>query len=122
MSKHRLRWGLGLVAVVGVVGIAAFLLGPRSPVNPDNFEKIQVGMTLAEVEDILGGPGRPVSVWNRSGRRNAAGELAQETCRVWEGGETVITIFFDEQGVVLEKEIGHQPGSMLDRFRRWLGR
>src|SRR5258707_988819 len=43
---------LGLAALACVI----YLLRDRSAINQANFERIQVGMTLAEVEAILGGP------------------------------------------------------------------
>ena len=53
--KKRWFLRLALVAILGTAGFVAFLLTqPRSPINLQNFEKIQIGMTLAEVEAIIG--------------------------------------------------------------------
>ena len=57
----RKRWLLGLVflacLVVGLVGFLC-LIGPSNRINENRFQEIQVGMTLPEVEEILGGPPR----------------------------------------------------------------
>src|SRR5258708_7344213 len=62
MSKGKRRpLCLALFACIAAAGIVAFLLLSRSAINRENFEKIAVGMTLAEVETILGGPQRDES-------------------------------------------------------------
>jgi hypothetical protein len=58
MSTHRL---LALAVSLGcfaVVGAAWFVLALRTQITRDNFGKIEVGMDLATVETILGGPRR----------------------------------------------------------------
>lgn len=61
MSRRKL---IILVAIVTVVGVAAagwWALVPRSPINEENFQRIEKGMMLARVEEILGGPTRDES-------------------------------------------------------------
>jgi hypothetical protein len=55
---RRLRLLLGVPVAVVVLGVGAWLLLPRTAITRENAAKIQVGMTLAEVEAILGGPAR----------------------------------------------------------------
>jgi hypothetical protein len=50
-----------LPAGVAVAIVAAWLLLSRTAITPENAVKIQVGMTVAEVEAILGGPARDES-------------------------------------------------------------
>jgi hypothetical protein len=57
--KHRLLL-LSLPALVALT-VGAWLLWPRSAITRENAEKIQSGMTPAEVEAILGGPPRDES-------------------------------------------------------------
>jgi hypothetical protein len=52
----------GSVAVVAALGFVVWVLqpprAPQSAINSENAAKIKEGMTLAEVESILGGPPR----------------------------------------------------------------
>jgi hypothetical protein len=77
-------------------------------INKANYEKIKTGMTLKEVQDIFGEPGKK----EESGA--AAGVAAQFTegvpgaqapknpgsAYVWERGEITITVYFDKDGKV----------------------
>jgi hypothetical protein len=54
MTKSRLLAGSGLLAfVVIVLGVLA-MLPPRVGVTKANFDRIEMGMALKEVEDIFG--------------------------------------------------------------------
>jgi hypothetical protein len=53
----RKRWFLVLGTVVVASGVLVWMLWPTSRLGPDNFKRIQVGMSLTEVEEILGQPG-----------------------------------------------------------------
>src|SRR5260370_895254 len=56
MTKRRLFW----LAFAACLGLAVFwgvrLLTPRHRINRESFDKIQIDMTLGEVEAILGVP------------------------------------------------------------------
>lgn len=53
----RFRWPLLLPGVVAVLaGVAYWLLLPTDPIGPQAFERIQLGMTEAEVEAVVGLP------------------------------------------------------------------
>src|SRR4051812_18163811 len=56
----RRRWLLlGMVVAAAVLAAGLWLIQPpRSAINGENAAKIRRGMTLAEVEAILGGPPR----------------------------------------------------------------
>src|SRR5262245_4420095 len=57
MRKWRVIGAL-LVPALLLAGIGAFLLWPRaSPGRAKNFSRIQLGMSLAEVEAVFGPPG-----------------------------------------------------------------
>jgi hypothetical protein len=49
---------VGLLGVALATGATAWLLWPRTAVTRENAPKVRVGMPLAEVEAILGGPAR----------------------------------------------------------------
>jgi len=128
MSK-RMRWllGLTLLAVAGTA-VFAYLLHPRSAINRENFEKIREGMTLAEVEAILGGPARleehgPWHCCERGrihGASIAEGELftfpslnnshliafsdTDFVKNVWASSDAIVSLSFGDHGTVVEKD------------------
>ena len=57
MTRRRVLL-LGLLATAVGVAAAAWLLWPRTAITRENAAKVREGMTLAEVEAILGGPAR----------------------------------------------------------------
>lgn len=56
--RKRRTFLLGLAGCLAVLACVVFLAQDHSAINPANYERIQVGMPLAEVEAILGGPAR----------------------------------------------------------------
>jgi hypothetical protein len=54
-----------MLVLVGVVWVAFWLAKPRTAITRENAARIQEGMTLAEVETMLGGPptGQPTRPW-----------------------------------------------------------
>jgi hypothetical protein len=108
-----------LVALLGLGACATLLPSqrPRGRITRENFDRIQEGMTEAEVQEILGGPDgyytdRPVIV------------LVEGTMfrRRWVGDEGVVTIelTFDEPRRVANKAFRPlPPESFAERYRRW---
>jgi hypothetical protein len=58
MTRRSRRLLIALPVAVVLTLALAWLLWPRMAITRDNAAKITVGMTLAEVEAILGGPAR----------------------------------------------------------------
>src|SRR5260370_30931418 len=58
---------LGLLGGLFALGLGGWLLWPRTAITPENAAKIREGMTLLEVEAILGGPGRNESTGTLTG-------------------------------------------------------
>lgn len=89
MSKNAFLFGLAL-AVLGIaLALTHELLGPWPGVNERNVGRIREGMSLREVEAILGGRGR----WH--GR---AGSLRYaQTTYVWQGTGGLAVVFFGER-------------------------
>src|SRR5215467_633386 len=55
--KRKLKW-LAVVLAVLLLGFGtALLLWPRDPITAESWKRIRVGMTVEEVERILGRPG-----------------------------------------------------------------
>ena len=87
-SKWGWRLALCLIIVL-LVGGVAIIPGLRPRVTPENVGLIQIGMTGAEVDEILGPP-----------TERHAGELKTSegvsTTSVWETNEIGMVILFDE--------------------------
>lgn len=99
MRKNRwLLFGLLLACVVGVaLGVLALL--PRPGVTRENFDRIEVGMSRADVEAIFGGPANGVSWWADLDRD----VVADADKAGWEDadGFNSATIVFDEHDRVV---------------------
>jgi hypothetical protein len=99
------------LAVIAVIALAVPGCG-NPKINKANFEKVTVGMTLKEVEDILG-PGAKQSQGDGS---NVGGQFGidptmggtpstrQGDMYVWESGAKKITIYMDLAGKVATKQ------------------
>src|SRR5262245_14597104 len=101
------RWTLWLLAFAGVgfaFYVAAFLLpAPQSPpINWESFERIQTGMSRAEVEKILGNqPGDYTTgdIENIGLKSNDNGLPSRWASR-WLGDRGLIAVAFDRNGKV----------------------
>jgi hypothetical protein len=126
-SRRRLL----LLAVVGVAALAlgGWLLWPRTAITRDNAERIQVGMNLAEVEAILGGPARDqrraVVEYDMARGEQEPTELenAPELRElVWMSDEARVGVYMRD-AVVAGKafEPAWEPPGTLTILLRWLG-
>ena len=79
MTSRRRLLLVCLVAGLVAFGVGVWLLVPRSAINHANAAKVQKGMTLAEVEAILGGRARNESsgrlLWSGPNWRLDAGDF-----------------------------------------------
>jgi hypothetical protein len=114
------RWRLGLLFVVPVAcvgGYVVLLAQPRPGVTWENIAKIQEGMTRAEVEALMGGPG------DYTGTNGFFGQGS--TITLWSDEsptrDTAVTVLFRPDGtVVVVSPMGTSPEPLLDRIRRIL--
>jgi len=86
---------------------------PPDPVHPINFVKVQIGMSMKEVEAILG-------EWRIYGV--FAGSVVPTT---WCGSRFAIHIELDNQGLVKNKTIEMRrfvTPSLADRYYMWIYR
>jgi hypothetical protein len=133
-----------LPAGVFVLGLAGYLLWPRTAINRENFTRLRPGMTPAEVEAILGGPARyeASGVWvpdlhdgpaatddGATGQRflelqaTAVADRAASSRR-WTSDELLIWVTFDAQGRAQSCDafpVRRVREPVMDRLRRWLG-
>ena len=92
-ETHFAKFKLGIVVVVVLVALT--LVGCGSRINQDNFEKVQTGMTMAQVKVILGNPTESSSV-------DVA--VFSGTVSKWQAGDLIITIQF-VNGKVVAKQL-----------------
>lgn len=126
--RERPVLALGLLAALLFLAGAGALLWlntPRHRISRESFEKIQVGMTRAEVEEILGvppgdyGPGNTYALLNQS--RGATFPTGWSTV-AWKAGDMSVLVAYDLEGRVAWKKLGRAlRRNFLSRLRRWLG-
>ena len=125
MSRRRFCFiALSILTLAGVV--TSWLLWPRSAICPENAAKIRDGMTLQEVDTILGGPARDEATGLRLlGERviiNCGPERRLQTPGVWVSDSVIVKLNVDN-GVVEShywaplRSINESP---FDIIRRWL--
>jgi hypothetical protein len=92
-TRRKAIWALGIIALG-----AAFLLGwlytSGSRIDEDSYERIQIGMSLAEVEEIMR---RPPGHYKRDGWAAGDSRLAK---RASDGEYPGPCAFFTQTGVV----------------------
>jgi hypothetical protein len=109
-SQWRYIWTIGVTFFVGVC-IAAILIGLlHRRFHPENQTAIQPGMTLKQVEDLLGGPpGDYGWYWFGSSMMTEKGVVVPpgSTEMVWFNDDQRIEVHFDNQSrVVAVHQIG----------------
>jgi hypothetical protein len=101
-SRRWILW-VGLAATLALVVVAVAWRASHR-LRLENVARIQVGMTLQEVEDLLGGPPGDYGMW-----RFGAGEMTQEgvlappgsTELVWFDDDNRLEIFVDNENKVV---------------------
>jgi hypothetical protein len=121
----RRKWLIfPILAIVVLAGVSIYwLIPPRPGVTRANFHRLHKGMTLAQVEAILGSTGR---------KDGFAIEFWPEVGDIWEWdgeeGSLLLTIYpevvtggsFRTKNGASEK-LGDKPEGVLELLRRWLG-
>jgi hypothetical protein len=128
MPRRRRLLLFALIAGTAIVGtFAAWLLWPHSAITRENAAKIQMDMTLAEVEELLGGPARnesnmPDNFINDAFvvARHRGAQPFEE--RRWASPGFVVLVHFDDSGRVirLTNFDFNVDRSLIDKLRRWL--
>lgn len=121
-KRRRIAWMAGACLALAVCLAVRLWLANSSPVRLANHRDIQGGMTLAEVEGILGGsPGDYSSAPGQTRfRLNVSVSGHAET---WISDEGIVIVSFDQGRVDGWHFAG--PGVIaprpIDRLRTWLG-
>ena len=116
MCRRRL-FGVGAVALLGVVGFVTFLwlTSPNPGASWDNFRRFREGMPVRDVEALLG---KPCEVY----------ESPTYPTRCWRGEEVEISLTFFSDTLLCgyadlsngDREYIRRDETFLDRIRRWL--
>jgi hypothetical protein len=115
VRRRRLLLCLVALACLGLAaGWVALLVTSRPGVTPENYERIQEGMTRPEVEALLGGSGVKSWIDKEMGEIYAL----DDTSLLWVERDLIIIVSFDHQGRVCRKSRSSRgPGSFFDRLR-----
>jgi hypothetical protein len=136
--KRKLAWcSLALF----VVAAGAFFLWPRDPISQATYDKIRIGMTLEEAEDLVGGPSigvgemidqlvkrrrvllpaAPLDVLHE-GNDWSKVESDQNRIQCWAGMDGGIAVQVGDDGRIIGKRFERWPSpGLLERFRIMLG-
>jgi hypothetical protein len=121
--RKRLLIAAGLSAVLAVSALVVVWFGsPRDRISEANYARIREGMTLHEVETVLGGPeGSYTSEGNDWAMEMALLKApVGHTRRTWMGDDGGIRIEFDEQERVVTQEWCPRRESFFARVRGWM--
>ena len=88
---------IGLIVLAPVTALAGWWLIPENRVTSENHERIRKGITLTQVEEILGGPGVAISLWDQTGDSDAPGYSG---IRMWSAGGCTILVVIEGDHVV----------------------
>ena len=103
----------------GLIVLPNELAGPG--VTPRNFDRIETGMTLVEVEEILGGPPGFIAPNGRSWIGLALMCVTMNYSReVWAGDDGAVTLEFNVHGRVEVKTWTESPDSLREKLRQWI--
>jgi|SRR5579859_6458546 len=124
--SRKVLVGLVSFAVLAMLVVGLwFVTAPRHRINPDGFARIQVEMTLDEVESILRIPpgdytSGPTVVMKED---ILSMKPIRPTAMEWRSDDGRILVYF-HGGKVSRKEydrVRHLEKSFLREIRRWLG-
>jgi hypothetical protein len=131
MRRRRLLLVVGAVALL-VTGLALFLwlMGPTPGVTWENFHRLREGMSVIDVQALLGQPYETFE-WPEG---SCPKELLHQakTDRCWRSEEVAICLVFDDSSRLTfgraDRPKGPGPAeylssdeNFLDLIRRWLG-
>src|SRR5437868_6250457 len=118
--RHYVLLALAL-SVIGGAGLTALYFRAGGSVSRANYNSIRTGMTLAEVEAVLGGPGDKLGPLGYEDihvdeQRVVILESPQPlSIRTWESETHKITVLIDGNGRVIGKSYSRPPGASVLR-------
>jgi hypothetical protein len=121
MNRRRLLV-FGVPFAFVVLGVGGWLVSSGSPINRANVSKIKNGMTLAEVEVILGGPERCEMGGGGPWRVVPPHSLPPVLhFHQWASNEIRVRVYIDHENRVADCRIDLERDRTLSgMLRRWL--
>jgi hypothetical protein len=114
MSRRRILLGVGALMALVAVGLVVFvLIRPRPTIDEATKNRIQPGMTEAEVDAIIGAPEGVYTPGNFiTGQKAFEIGIAMQGAakrKKWVGEHGMIQVFFDNQGKVITAMFFNAP-------------
>jgi hypothetical protein len=111
MTKKRLALIAVLPLAIAVTFGVLAMLPPRPRVTKANFDRVEKGMTVAEVEGIFGQSGELLII---------EGDPREEGKIWWADDGSWARVGIDEGRVTEKKHWNDSGEKFLDKIRRWL--
>lgn len=117
MRKQTCLWCAGLALVVGALVLTDLLLQKPPGLTEGNIRRIKLGMTVAEVEALLGRPADNVVDLGH------VEHLGYRWLSQWRGVGAFADVQVREDGTVMAfGGCGPQRPGIVERVRSWAGR
>jgi hypothetical protein len=123
------RWLVAVSVVLLAVGgaLSLFLSGywsSRPGITRANFDRLEPGMSRAQVEAILGGPPGEYVTWHGpEPYLPVPWGIHYHQYEFWTGDECEVAVLFDASGRLSDKDIGgelYKEPTMLENLLGWL--
>ena len=118
MKKRLLAITAILAAVVGAIVLSLALLPARPAVTKANFDRLEIGMSLDDVNAAFGGP-HSISVSMPMASEQIADPRVLEFSLAWHGADGVVT-FSEKEMRVINTTFYDEPTSFYQKLQRWL--
>jgi hypothetical protein len=127
--KRQYLLSFGAIALLAIAATLAWFYWPQTQLKLDSFDKVREGMTLSEIEALVGGPpgiycSGGVTGTYCQGVPVKGVELAKEgMSREWVAESRSLFVAFDENNTATYVVTGTpvRQRRFLDRVRGWLG-
>jgi hypothetical protein len=125
----KARWLFSLLVVVVVLGLVTVFGRTmiRNGVNRANYNRIEVGMTEAEVQAIMGRPSSELPWLDQDDivfdeRPDLLLRSPPEKGQFWQSGQHQLSVWYDASAHVVSKYYTRHPEvGIFQRFLDWLG-
>lgn len=95
------------VSLAAAAVVACAVAGCESAVTMDNYEQLEKGMTLSQVESIMGGSGEDQTMGGVGiGATGVEGQAATESVYVWSEGNAQIIVTFRNGEMYNKRQVG----------------
>jgi hypothetical protein len=108
-GRRLVQWGLLAALVLAAAGALPLSI-PENAISRASFDRIRKGMTLPQVEQVLGRAPDVVAPLDRNAY----------VIHIWYGPEGLICVVFSEEGAYIYKNCRFKPTAFAC-LRDWLG-